>query len=231
VEPIPETREALESLRIESGERGLEENLRRMALRVRALVPECIGLSLASVSHGLTFTVVATDADIAVLDSVQYLFGGPCVSAADEERTVLMEESQLMDEERWRDFAAASAAKAVSSTLTLPQVQHGAVVGTVNLYAGAPQAFDDQVEALAALLGAWAPGAIANADLSFRTREEARRAPQLLEEQATIARAVGMLAAREGIDPTTAKQRLRDAALRAGVTDHALARLILEKPR
>lgn len=82
-------------------------------------------------------------------------------------------------------------------------------------------------ETLAELLDSWAPGAVANADLSFRTREKAQRAPGLLKDSAVLARATGMLAAHLGVDVDDAESVLRDAALRAGVPVNALAQALV----
>ena len=58
------------------------------------------------------------------------------------------------------------------------------VVGTVNLYAASrPVPSPVCARMLATIFGAWAPGAITNADLSFSTRDTAREAPQTLRDR------------------------------------------------
>src|SRR3712207_8045296 len=68
--------------------RSLDVELYAMASRVRALVPEVIGLSLNVVEDGVTLTLVASAEQLAALDAAQYLDGGPCV-AADRKSTRL----------------------------------------------------------------------------------------------------------------------------------------------
>ena len=62
------------------------------------------------------------------------------------------------------------------STVTLPVLAGGAVVGSINLYAASAEAFVGHHEAIARIFDAWAPGAVTNADLSFSTRAVAEQA-------------------------------------------------------
>src|SRR5215218_2954296 len=164
MEPIPETVEAANE--VADLDADVLADLRRMANRAQERVPDLVGVSVASLEDGLTFTLVASAEEVAVLDAIQYAAGGPCVEAAHTDR-VVQYAPEALDEERWRLFAEATAARAVRSTLTLPVVRGGQVIATVNLYAAATHAFEGQHEHLAAIFGAWAAGAVTNADLSF----------------------------------------------------------------
>jgi GAF domain-containing protein len=228
VEPIPETVEAIDEFGPfrSGGEDGLAQ-IKAMADRVRRLVPECVGLSLAMLKEGVTLTLVATDEEIAALDGVQYVADGPCVAAVEVDRAVEYRATDPLDEESWRLFAQVTAAAGIASTLTLPVLEDGRAVGSVNLYASAPQAFTGRAEAVAAVVGAWAPGAVANADLGFSTRFAAQEAPQVLRDDMRLQVALGIIAASEGVDIETARERLREAAERAGVGESALAKQVI----
>jgi GAF domain-containing protein len=226
MEPIPETAEAVDDLDPSADEGSLLADLTQLANRAREIVPDLIGVSIAPLEHGLTFTLVATAEDVAVLDAVQYLAGGPCVEAALTDHVVEFQPNPL-DEDRWRLFAEATAARAVRSTLTLPMLSGERVSGTVNLYAASARAFVGHHEQLAGVFGAWAPGAVANADLSFTTRTDAEQAPRTIRNQNIIDMATGIVAAQLGVDVDTAVARLRDAASRAGVSLFQLARDIV----
>jgi GAF domain-containing protein len=228
VEPIPETVEAIEEFGpfMSGGDDGLGQ-IKAMADRVRRLVPECVGMSLAMLKEGVTLTLVATDEEIAAHDGVQYLADGPCVTAVEMDRAVQYRATDVLDEESWRLFAEVTAASGIASTLTLPVLEDGRAVGSVNLYASAPEAFAGRAEAVAAVVGAWAPGAVANADLGFSTRLAAQQAPQILRDDMRIQVALGIVAASEGVDIETARERLREAAQRAGVAESAIARQII----
>jgi hypothetical protein len=82
-------------------------------------------------------------------------------------------------------------------------------------------------EDLADLFSAWAPGAVTNADLSFRTRAVAARAPDILRAAARVDAVVGSIAAAEQTSIEDAQQRLRQAAQRAGVDEAELAETLL----
>jgi GAF domain-containing protein len=217
MEPIPETVEAIDGLDPSADDGSLLADLIRSASRGQAVVPDLVGVSIAGFDHGLTFTLVATAEEVAVLDAFQYLAGGPCVEAAHTNQ-VMAFEPDVFEEERWRFFAEATAACAVRSTLTLPVLSDGRVAGTVNLYGGSRRAFVGHHEQLAAIFGAWAAGAVANADLSFTTRGEAQRAPRRGRDQNRIDAASGIVAERLGVDVEAALTHLRDAAARAGVS-------------
>jgi GAF domain-containing protein len=223
VQPIPESREAMAERDAALGDDDLLEKLSAIGTQVRELVPDCFGMSVALVEDDVVLTLVATDAEIAVLDAMQYLFDGPCVEAVRGERVVELNGDEVLDEEEWRIFALASAASSVASTLTLPILVDGRVSGSVNLYAGSGHAFTGLHDELADLLGAWAPGAVANADLSFSTRRMAEDAPRRLRERARFDTAVGLLAARGALSLDEARRRLVGAAERAGV---ALSRVV-----
>lgn len=206
----------------------LVAELRHTAERVQALVPDCLGMSIAVMEEGLAFTLVASDDEIAVLDAIQYVVGGPCVAAVEAGHGLALDTEDLLDEDRWQTFGLAAASAAVRSTLTLPIVEGGKVVGTVNLYGGSSRAFTGHHEELAELFGAVASLAVTNADLGFRSREIAQRAPGRLRRSAVIDQATGILAARSGLDVGTARERLLEAAERAGVDVLQVAEAVIE---
>src|SRR3954451_7365136 len=88
MEPIPETSEAIREFAPFLDDDDLAQRLSSMGAQVRVIVPSCVGLSLASREHGVTFTVVASDEVIAALDGLQYLDDGPCVAAVEENRVI-----------------------------------------------------------------------------------------------------------------------------------------------
>jgi hypothetical protein len=99
-------------------------------------------------------------------------------------------------------------------------------MGTVNLYAGTPDAFRGRAERLARAIGASAADAVANSDLTFRTRLIAQSGPEIFEDQDDIDIAIAILAEQRGGDVTLARESLRQAARRAGVTEGEAARAV-----
>ncbi len=228
MEPLPETVDAASELDQLAPEEDLLESLVRLANHAREVVPDLVGVSIARLEEDLTFTLVASDEDLAVLDAVQYVAGGPCVAGGRTGEVQTFHDDDVLDEERWRLFAEATAAKTVRSTLTLPVRAGARVVGTVNLYAASRRAFAGHHEDLAAVFGAWAAAAITNADLAFSTRDRARETPHRLRERAVIDTAIGILAVDLKVDVGTAEARLRTAAVAAGVGAVELARVIVD---
>lgn len=215
-----------------AADHDLLTELRDRALLVRSFVPDCVGLSLASVEHGVTFTLVATSGEIAALDGVQYTFGGPCVGAAHTDEVLeYKRDGTALDERDWQEFARATAASGIASTLSLPILDGERVIGTVNLYAAFHDAFTGRHNALAVIFDAWAPGAVTNADLSFATREAARHAPEKLRDDSRIQMAVGLIAFRADLPFDEAHHLLTEAARRAGIAAADLAEVIIETRR
>ena len=225
MEPIPETSEAVS----EFGpfEIDLIQHLKDKASQVRDIVPDCVGISLASREHGVSFTLVATDEEIAALDGVQYLDGGPCVDGVKEVRVVEYRDEEVLGEDSWQLFAQATAAAAIASTLTLPILDQSQVVGSVNLYAATPHAFSGHHDEVAEIFDAWAPGAVANADLGFSTRGTAEQAPRLLYEEMRIQVALGILMSSRNLGLESAREQLHEAARRAGISQGALAERLI----
>jgi hypothetical protein len=217
LKPVPGTAMAMLQLSTTSGT-DVSGSLIEMGRKVQAIVPQCVGLSLGVIRDGLTFTLVATDEELATLDAVQYLAGGPCVDATAKDQGIIeTQPTDLLDEGRWQLFASASAASNVQSTLSLPIGDSGSVVAGVNLYASTRDAFEGHHEELADALGAWAPGIVSNADLSFSTRLAAAEAPRQLGEQSDVDITAGMLAEALDIATEEALARLHQSAARAGV--------------
>lgn len=179
--PIPETVEAVAELGRVTGGSDLLEDLLATAEAVQQLVPDCVGLSLAWVEHGVTFTLVASPEQIAVLDALQLLSGGHRVGVAQPGPAT---EGLLRgpEEEQWWGLSVrADATATVRCSLTFPLAENDAVVGSVSLYGASDHAFEDVHPELARVLGSEAPWATRNADLAFESRRTAQEAPAVLQ--------------------------------------------------
>jgi hypothetical protein len=194
----------------------LFERLQDVSGPVRELVPPCVGLSMSLREHGVTLTLVASEERIATMDAVQYVDGGPCVDAL-RDGVVIDAHDRPTLRHRWGLFADVTERNGIEATLSLPVPWEGEGVLGFNLYASTTDAFDGHHEELAELLGAWADGAVVDADLAFASRRVARQAPDLLRESTDLA-VVSMLLARErGFGVEEAERRLREAAVRAAI--------------
>ncbi|WP_457206137.1 GAF domain-containing protein [Nocardioides sp. P5_C9_2] len=231
MEFLPHTQEALDEY-VSLADPGFETSLMTMGDSAARIVPECVGLSLTLYDDDLTFTLVAPGlprAGVEARSQHDAALGAPAVR--DDEETATEAVAELLDEDRWALFARASAAAGVASSLSLPLVERGRVVGGINLYASSSDAFAGHHGDLASALGASAAGAVTNADLAFATRLRAEQAPQRLREQQAVEVGVGILAAQEGLDVETARRRLGDAAIQAGITDVQAALVLIRVHR
>jgi GAF domain-containing protein len=206
----------------------LADSMNRAGTELVEVAPSALAFSLAVVADGITLTYVTSEPSARLLDAVQYFGGGPCEDAVGKGEPLEFGVSDPLDEQSWGLFAQASASYGVHSTLSLPILRDGDVIAGVNLYGGAPDTFTDRHEAVAGIFGAWAPGAVSNADLSFSTRLEAVRAPGRIEDMTLVEMAVGIFVARYSLPPAKAREKLTNAAARAGIPLQALARLVVD---
>lgn len=227
VEPIPETSEALDQLGQE-GDPALREDLQWLVDRALAHVPGLVGVSLGLTIQDLVLTYVASGVEVAALDGVRAAGDGRCLDAFRDGHVVRAEHAALFDEAAWQLFAQSSAAVGIRSTLSIPVRHNGVVTGGVDLYGDAADTFDGRADEMAELFGAWAPGAVANADVSFATRQEATQGPKRLQEQRVVDQAIGLLVGAAPLDPVVAERRLHAAAARAGVSVAVLARALVD---
>jgi GAF domain-containing protein len=224
VELIPESLEALTMWSVVS-EHDLLSKLEQTADRVVALVPECVGMSVAYFDDDVTFTLLATSEQLRILDGAQYLDGGPCQVAAlsgDE-----LDVDDLLDEDGWQLFAMASSAQGVRSSLSLPLRSNHRIDGSVNFYGHTARAFTGRERALAVMFGAAVEEAMTNADLTMASVGRARDSVTRLHDHDKVNEAIGIMASRERLPLGVAEDRLYDAASRAGITPLALAELIV----
>ena len=226
VEPIPETQRALAQLS-PGGPADLTAALQDQMSQAQRVVPELVGVSLASTAEGLTFTFVASSDLVATLDGLQYLDGGPCLEAVQRGEPLEVPDADALDEAQWALFSRAESAAGVEATLSMPVLTADEVTGGVNLYASRVGAFRGHYEQLAEIFGAWAAGAVSNADMSFRTRLDAVKTPARLEALDDIAKAVGVVAATQGVSTSEARTRLERAGALAGIAPENLARAVL----
>lgn len=214
MELLPQSREALDEYVAPPGD-DLEDQLSAIESWAADAVPECVAMSVTLLEEDLTFTFVAgARADVGEV--------APTRGAAPPTAGW-----HALDEEGWAALAREQAAAGIASTVSLPVVAKDRVVLGIDLYACTPHAFDDRLEDLARSLGAWHEGAVTNADLAFESRRRAEEAPQRLRERRLVEVAIGLLAAREGIDIESARARLRACAVEAGIEDVQAALVLL----
>ena len=210
MELLPQSREALDEYVATVDD--LEHELRVIEGWALRTVPECVAMSVTFHDDDLTFTLVESPGP------GDGSTGPTTAGGADGTREPSGGENAL-DEGWWAEMARSRAWAGIASTVSLPVVDGGRVVLSIDLYASTAHAFHGRLDALAEALGASEAGAVTNADLGFDSRRRAEEAPGRLRDQRMIDVAVGLIAAREGVTVEVARAMLGRAAQRASVGD------------
>ena len=155
-----------------------------------------------------------------LLDQLQRtLKDGPCISAAEEQALVRVED--MRREDRWPEVAAAARDLGVHSMLCVPLWVHEQRLGALSLYAPQAGAFGDADEPVTRLFATLAALALA----------EAQRTDQLyaaLDSRDVIGQAKGILIERYRITAEMAFQLLSRASQRANLKLAAIARNLVD---
>jgi GAF domain-containing protein len=222
-------RESLAELsRLATGQIALKDTLTRVAeLAVRA-IPGADGAGLTLLEKNRTDTIVATAPFVAEVDAVQYGRGqGPCISAAAE--GVTMRSDSLGGDPRWPRFGSTVARMNVHSALSLPLITLDGVVGAMNVYAHAKQAFDDRSVKLGELFSVPAAIAVQNAQVLAQTKRLAAQLQEALSTRAVIDQAIGIMMSRSGGTADAAFDRLRVLSQSQHQKLHAVAQSVVDQ--
>src|SRR5918995_571337 len=203
-------RESLEGLsRLASDRLPLEDLLTQVATYAVQAIPGADGAGLTLLEQDRADTIVATAPFVTEVDDIQYgMNQGPCISAAREGQTVMS--GSLGGDSRWPRFGGRVARLGVHSVVSLPLVAPDGVVGAMNVYAYAKNAFDDRAAELGMIFASPAAIAVQNAHALAQTRRLALQLQAALETRGVIDRAVGIMMSRSGGTEAEAMERLRE---------------------
>jgi hypothetical protein len=205
----------------------LLEHLGRTVEEVIEVVPACLGLSVARIDHTDSCTVAVSDEEVAVLEGVRYLDGGPALDAASSRTWGEVSLASL--DARWPLYAAAGTRAGVHSTLVLPVSDKGVTLGAVRVYAGRGAALEERADEVARLVDGGELAELVTGSATTLTRRRLAAQPPLsLRGQGALNRAIGALTLHLDTDVTTAYERLVDAAQRADVRVERLAATVVD---
>lgn len=198
----------LSQLAMGLGQQGLEDMLTHVAAFAANAIPGADGAGLTLLEDGLADTIVASAEFVREVDAIQYsLKEGPCITAAAERRTVTCGSlGGAMDFPR---FGPRVSRLGVHSVLSLPLLGADRVLGAMNVYAHAKNAFDPRAVQLGELFAVPAAISVQNAQALFQARRLATHLQTALTSRATIDQALGILMSRTGATPDEAFDRLR----------------------
>jgi GAF domain-containing protein len=202
-------RESLTGLaQLASNRLPLEDLLTQVATYAVQAIPGADGAGLTLIEEDRSDTIVATASFVTEIDDVQYGMGqGPCISAARDGRTVMS--GSLGADTRWPRFGGTIARLGVHSVVSLPLVTPDGVVGAMNVYAHAKNAFDERSVELGEIFAVPAAIAVQNAQVLARTQRLVAHLTSALETRGVIDRAVGIMMSRSGGTEQDALERLR----------------------
>ena len=199
---------ALSHLVMGHGRQGLEASLTQIAEFAVRAVPGADGAGLTLMEHNRPDTIVASADFVREVDAIQYGIGeGPCISAAAERRTVTC--GSLSTDGQWPRFGPRVARLGVHSALSLPLIADGDVLGAMNIYAKARDAFGERAVELGELFAVPAAISVHNAQVLAQTGRLADQLRAALTSRSTIDRAVGIVMSRTGRGQDEAFEKLR----------------------
>jgi GAF domain-containing protein len=204
-------RQALASLSQLTTQMRLEDLLTQVATYAVRAIPGADGAGLTLLEDDRADTIVSTASFVSDVDEIQYRIGqGPCITAAREGQTVMS--GSLGGDPRWRKFGGSVARLGVHSVLSLPLITPDRVVGAMNVYAHAKEAFDERSAELGEIFAVPAAIAVQNAQVLAQTQRLAARLQAALETRAVIDRAVGIMMSRSGGTEDEVMVRLRSVS-------------------
>jgi GAF domain-containing protein len=194
--------------RLLTGRTAIDDTLRQIARFAVHAIPGADGAGLTMLEPGRAQTVVSSDAFVRAVDDIQYSLGeGPCLLAVHTGMT--QTSGSLGGEGRWPRFGPQVGRLGVHSALSLPLLLPDRVIGAMNVYAMAKNAFDDRAIHVGELFARPAAVSVHNAQVLGESRRLAAGLEAALTHRAVIDQAIGILMGRSGLDSEAAVERLR----------------------
>lgn len=196
-----------------TGSRPLREVLTEVAHCAVHAIPGADGAGLTMLEQDRPQTVVASAEFVHAIDDVQYGLGeGPCLEAVATGRTQVC--GSLGGETRWPRFGPRIGRMGVHSVLSLPlllagDAPAGQVIGAMNVYAHAKDAFTPHAVRVGELFARPAAVSVHNAQVLAQSQRLAEQLAEALTHRAVIDQALGVLMSRSGASPQEAFDRLR----------------------
>ena len=153
------------------------------------------GAGLTLERNGRPLKVVSAGPTAPKLDEKQYgQDDGPCLQALRDGEEVSVPD--MLDESRWGDYPAYAVSCGIRSSFSLPIAAHTHTGGALNLYAGPPDAFEQNDLAALRPLAAQATGGIALAQRISDAEEFADQLQTAVQSRSVIDQALGVACCR-----------------------------------
>ncbi|MET3808422.1 GAF domain-containing protein [Nakamurella sp. UYEF19] len=207
---------------------GLVELLTKVASMAVQAIPGADGAGLTLLEPDRADIIVKSTDFVREIDDIQYSIGqGPCISAAETGTT--MRSGSLGGDPRWPRFGPRAGRLGVHSVLSLPLVTPGGVVGAMNVYAHAKDAFDERSEQLGELFAVPAAISVLNAQILAQSQRLATQLQAALTSRPVIDQAIGIMISRSGDTAEQAFGRLQQMSQHEHVKLTVVAQQIVAK--
>jgi GAF domain-containing protein len=194
--------------RLLTGHRPLRDTLTFIAEYAVQAIPGADGAGLTMLEDDRAQTVVASAEFVHAVDDVQYGLGeGPCLLAVSSQQT--QTSGSLGGDKRWPRFGPRIGRMGVHSVLSLPLLLPDQVVGAMNVYAHAKNAFDSDAVRIGELFARPAAVSVHNAQVLGQSRRLAEQLTEALTSRAIIDQALGIIRSRTGASAEEAFDKLR----------------------
>ncbi|MCU1689978.1 MAG: hypothetical protein JWN61_2508 [Pseudonocardiales bacterium] len=189
-----------------------DEPLADILLRITDIagrvVPGASAASITLIADGTPTTAASTNPVALELDERQYAAGhGPCLDAAR-----FAHEMPIVDmatEARWPDYTPRALELGVRSSLAIPLPLREAVIGSLNLYATDPHAFDPDAERVARTFASFAAITLYNAQIFADNTALAVQMQEAMASRSVIEQAKGIVMGSRRCSPDEAFNILR----------------------
>jgi GAF domain-containing protein len=191
-----------------TGHRPLRDTLTFIAEYAVQAIPGADGAGLTMLEADRAQTVVASAEFVHAVDDVQYSLGeGPCLLAVSSQQT--QTSGSLGGDRRWPRFGPRIGRMGVHSVLSLPLLLPDQVVGAMNVYAHAKNAFDADAIRVGEMFARPAAASVHNAQVLAQSQRLAGQLGEALTNRAIIDQALGIIRSRTGAGADEAFDRLR----------------------
>jgi GAF domain-containing protein len=205
----------------------LTDMLTRVATFAVQAIPGADGAGLTLLEIDRADLIVKSEPFVRAIDEIQYSIGeGPCISAAATGET--KRSGQLAADPRWPQFGPRAGELGVHSALSLPLLVADGVIGAMNVYAHAPNSFDERAQRLGEKYAVSAALAVQNAQILEQTSRLVGQLLAGLNGQAVIDRAIGVLRKRDGYPADEALEQLKAMSDERNVSLTAVSAAVVE---
>ncbi|HEX2283904.1 MAG TPA: GAF and ANTAR domain-containing protein, partial [Mycobacterium sp.] len=152
---------------------------------------------------------------------------GPCLTCIESRRPAVS--GSLGSDRRWPHFGGRVARMGVHSVLALPLEVGDRVIGAINSYANARDAFGDHAAEFGSQFAGPAAVSVYNAQLLVGARERTKKLQQALVTRAVIDQAIGIIRSRAGVSSEEAFERLTRISQNENIKLYVVAERLVDE--